>query len=91
MRPQREPLTLAIVGVLLVMGPQSLASLELGAHVKGDMLVLVNIVMWGLFTVFGMISAGTVSCSGLLYSLWRQCTPLTVSWVLSMAFLRLSS
>ncbi|MCB9674116.1 MAG: hypothetical protein H6737_03315 [Alphaproteobacteria bacterium] len=25
-----------------------------------------------LFTVFGMISAGTVSCSGLLYSLWKQ-------------------
>ena len=44
---------LAVVGVLLVMGPESLAALDLGAHVKGDLLVLVSIVMWGLFTVFG--------------------------------------
>lgn len=44
---------LALVGVLLVMGPESLGSLELGAHVKGDLLVLLSIVMWGLFTVFG--------------------------------------
>ncbi|MEZ4323331.1 MAG: hypothetical protein R3F61_38055 [Myxococcota bacterium] len=29
-------------------------------------------IVGSLFTVFGMISAGTVSCSGLLYSLWRQ-------------------
>lgn len=45
--------TLAVVGVLLVMGPETLASFELGAHVKGDLLVLVSIVMWGLVTVFG--------------------------------------
>ena len=44
---------LAVVGVLLVMGPETLFSLELGGHVKGDVLVLVSIVMWGLFTVFG--------------------------------------
>jgi len=35
------------------MGPETLFSLELGGHVKGDLLVLVSIVMWGLFTVFG--------------------------------------
>lgn len=46
-------LVLSVAGVLLVMGPGTLASLELGAHVKGDLLVLVSIVMWGLFTVFG--------------------------------------
>jgi drug/metabolite transporter (DMT)-like permease len=44
---------LALVGVLVVMGPETLLSLELGAHLKGDLLVLVSIVMWGLFTVFG--------------------------------------
>lgn len=44
---------LAVAGVLVVMGPETLMSLELGAHVKGDLLVLVSIVMWGLFTVLG--------------------------------------
>ena len=44
---------LAIVGVLLVMGPDALGSVELGAHTEGDLLVLASIVMWGMFTVFG--------------------------------------
>jgi drug/metabolite transporter (DMT)-like permease len=43
----------AVAGVLVVMGPQTLASLELDAPIKGDLLVLVSIVMWGLFTVLG--------------------------------------
>jgi len=29
-------------------------------------------IVGSLFTVFGMITAGTVSCSGLLFSLWQQ-------------------
>jgi drug/metabolite transporter (DMT)-like permease len=45
--------TLAVAGVLVVMGPETLTSLELDAHAKGDLLVLVSIVMWGLFTVLG--------------------------------------
>ena len=44
---------LALAGVLVVLGPETLTTLELDAHVKGDLLVLVSIVMWGLFTVFG--------------------------------------
>ena len=43
---------LAVAGVLVVMGSETLASFEMG-NVKGDLLVLVSIVMWGLFTVFG--------------------------------------
>jgi len=43
---------LAVAGVLVVMGSETLTSFELG-NVKGDLLVLVSIVMWGLFTVFG--------------------------------------
>ena len=43
---------LAVAGVLVVMGWQTLTSFELG-NVKGDLLVLISIVMWGLFTVFG--------------------------------------
>jgi len=44
---------LAVAGVLVVMGLETLMSLELDAHAKGDLLVLVSIVMWGLFTVLG--------------------------------------
>ena len=44
---------LAVAGVLVVMGPDTLTSLELDSPVKGDLLVLVSIVMWGLFTVLG--------------------------------------
>lgn len=44
---------LAVAGVLLVLGPDTLGTLELNSHLKGDLLVLVSIVMWGVFTVFG--------------------------------------
>lgn len=44
---------IAIFGVFTVMGWGTLMSLELGGHVFGDLLVLISIVMWGLFTVFG--------------------------------------
>ncbi len=43
---------LAVAGVLVVMGADTLRSFEFG-NVKGDLLVLASIVMWGLFTVFG--------------------------------------
>ena len=44
---------IAVIGVLVVMGLETITRLELDAHVVGDLLVLVSIVMWGLFTVFG--------------------------------------
>jgi len=43
---------LAVAGVLVVMGIDTLRSFEFG-NVKGDLLVLASLVMWGLFTVFG--------------------------------------
>jgi len=43
---------LAAVGVLVVMGAETLSTLEFG-RIKGDALVIASIVMWGLFTVFG--------------------------------------
>ena len=46
-------MTLAVAGVLVVMGLETLTTLELDDPVKGDLLVLVSIVMWGLFTVLG--------------------------------------
>jgi drug/metabolite transporter (DMT)-like permease len=42
----------AMIGVLVVMGWATLASFELG-NIKGDLLILTSLVMWGLFTVFG--------------------------------------
>jgi drug/metabolite transporter (DMT)-like permease len=42
----------AMIGVLVVMGWETLSAFEFG-NVKGDVLVLSSIVMWGLFTVFG--------------------------------------
>jgi drug/metabolite transporter (DMT)-like permease len=42
----------AVVGVLVVMGAETLVSFEFG-NIKGDLLILASIVMWGLFTVFG--------------------------------------
>lgn len=44
---------IAVVGVLVVMGRGTLSGLELGGHAWGDLMVLISIVMWGLFTVFG--------------------------------------
>jgi drug/metabolite transporter (DMT)-like permease len=46
-------LAVALVGVLLVMGPETLMSLELKGNVLGDLLVMASIFMWGLFTVLG--------------------------------------
>jgi len=42
----------AVAGVLVVMGSETLTSFEFG-NVKGDLLVLASLVMWGLFTVYG--------------------------------------
>jgi drug/metabolite transporter (DMT)-like permease len=46
-------IAVAAVGVLVVMGVGAGANFELGPHLAGDLLVLLSIVMWGLFTVFG--------------------------------------
>ncbi len=52
-RRKAAGVALAVAGVLVVMGPAKLTSLELDQHILGDFLVLVSLVMWGLFTVFG--------------------------------------
>lgn len=46
-------IAVAIVGVLVVMGVGEGVELDLQGHVMGDLLVMLSIVMWGLFTVFG--------------------------------------
>ncbi len=43
----------AALGVLAVLGGDTLARADLGRRVLGDLLVLVSIVLWGAFTVFG--------------------------------------
>ena len=46
-------IAIAIGGVLVVMGPETLSGFELGGTLMGDLLVFASIVMWGCFTVFG--------------------------------------
>jgi drug/metabolite transporter (DMT)-like permease len=46
-------ISIALAGVLTVMGLDELRSFELGGRVWGDLLVLTSIVLWGVFTVFG--------------------------------------
>ncbi|MFH1263462.1 MAG: DMT family transporter [Pseudomonadota bacterium] len=43
----------AMVGVLVVMGIGTLAAAKFGNHLKGDLLVIASIAMWGIFTVYG--------------------------------------
>jgi drug/metabolite transporter (DMT)-like permease len=43
----------AVAGVLIVMGLDTLLAFELQPQLVGDILVLASIVMWGVFTVFG--------------------------------------
>jgi len=43
----------ALVGVLIVMGIDTLLAFELKGHLKGDILVFASIFMWGIFTVLG--------------------------------------
>lgn len=43
----------ALVGVLVVLGIETLKTFELKGHLLGDLLVLTSIIMWGIFTVLG--------------------------------------
>lgn len=44
---------IALIGVLVVMGIDTIAGFRLPERVLGDLLVIGSIVMWGCFTVFG--------------------------------------
>lgn len=44
---------LAVIGVLVVMGLDTLIAFDLKGHLLGDLLVLASIFMWGVFTVMG--------------------------------------
>lgn len=46
-------ITLALCGVLVVQGLDTLLKFELQGHLLGDLLVFVSVFMWGVFTVFG--------------------------------------
>jgi drug/metabolite transporter (DMT)-like permease len=46
-------ITIALIGVLIVMGLETLKSFNLKGHLLGDILVIVSIAMWGVFTVYG--------------------------------------
>lgn len=44
---------LALLGVMMVMGFDTLMDFNLRGNLLGDLLVLISIVMWGIFTVLG--------------------------------------
>ena len=46
-------IVIAVAGVLVVMGMDTITGFELGGNLVGDLLVFASIVMWGCFTVFG--------------------------------------
>jgi len=46
-------ISIALIGVLIVMGLETIKSFDLKGHLLGDILVIVSIAMWGVFTVFG--------------------------------------
>ena len=43
----------ALVGVLSVIGMDTLMAFDLSGQLMGDLLVIVSIFMWGIFTVLG--------------------------------------
>ncbi len=44
---------IALLGVIIVMGFDTIIDFDLSGNLLGDLLVLVSIVMWGIFTVMG--------------------------------------
>ena len=46
-------IVIAVAGVLVVMGLDTITGFELDGNLVGDLLVFASIVMWGCFTVFG--------------------------------------
>ncbi len=46
-------IVVAILGVLWVMGIETLAAFDLRGNLLGDLLVFASIAMWGVFTVYG--------------------------------------
>lgn len=52
-RAKLAGITLAVVGVLVIIAPENLIDFSLEGGIVGDLLVLASIVMWGCFTVFG--------------------------------------
>jgi drug/metabolite transporter (DMT)-like permease len=46
-------ISLALVGVLIVMGLDTILAFDLKGHLLGDLLVFTSIIMWGIFTVLG--------------------------------------
>ncbi|MBI4861513.1 MAG: DMT family transporter [Candidatus Riflebacteria bacterium] len=59
-------IALALAGVLTVMGPEALLSFDLTGHLKGDVLVIVSIVLWAVFTVHGKRATETLGALQLL-------------------------
>jgi len=79
-------LALALAGVLVVMGLDTLSSFEIRSHLFGDFLVFSSIFLWALFTVYGKkLSAemGALELSGaatLVGASWMAGAGILESW-----------
>lgn len=69
-------ITAALVGVLTVLGLETLRSVDFASHLWGDFLVFTSIFMWGAFTVYGkklsrsMGAAELVGAATVIGALW---------------------
>ncbi len=52
---------IALLGVLIVMGFDTILDFDLKGNLLGDLLVLISIVMWGIFTVMGKSITSKIS------------------------------
>jgi drug/metabolite transporter (DMT)-like permease len=80
-------IAVALVGVLTVMGAKTLLSFELVGHLLGDSLVLVSIVLWGLFTVYGKRESEDLGALQLLGAV----TVLGSLWMIPVGWWEISS
>lgn len=53
-------ISLALIGVLLVMGPERLSAFDFKGYLLGDLLVIFSIFLWGVFTVYGKKITGRI-------------------------------
>jgi drug/metabolite transporter (DMT)-like permease len=76
-------IAVALAGVLIVMGAETVLTFDLTGHLMGDLLVFASVFMWGIFTVYGKKLTGdmgafqVIALTTILGSVWM----LPIGWV----------
>ncbi len=84
-RAKLAGIAIAVAGVLMVMGPATLARFDLSGSLVGDLLVLASLVMWGCFTVFGKRLTDTLGA----VTVTAAVTLIGASWMTPIGWLEL--